>query len=211
MKKLVLILIVIVVCGAAVWLGTRYKPTADGQPAQATNASLPSASPSPEAGRTPSSFFQRREHAKTGAQSDDIWEQEVNAVLASQASDAEIADKLLKLYPQVPADAQADLFVEITQHVPNEDYRKLANVLTNSTSPPEVLDVLLNDLIDRPDKLRMPLLMDLMRDKQNPKSDEAHDFLEVIIGDDYGEDWDTWSKKIAEWMALHPDDPAPNP
>lgn len=206
MKKLVLILIAIVFCGAAVWLGTRYKPSAGGPASEATNSSTAKPSSSSSEAGSESSFFQRREHLKNGTAPGDLWEKEVNEVLASQASDDEIADKLLKLYPQVPAEAQADLFVEITQHVSNQDYSKLANVLTNSTSPKEVLDVLLNDLIDRPDKLRMPLLMELMRDKQNPKSEEAHDFLEVIIGDDYGEDWDLWSKKVAEWMARHPDE-----
>jgi len=213
MRKLVLIIIAIAICGAAVWLGTKYRPSAtasvgpDATTATTTNRTADDAgAPAPEGtGKTPR-VFQRHPHAKTGdTEQTDIWDSQIDAILASQAPDAEIADKLLKLYPQMPTNAQADLFLEITPRVTDENYSKLSGILTNSTTTGEVLDTLLNDLVDRPDKIRLPVFLDVMRTTDNPKSPDAHDLLEAILGEDYGVDWDTWSKKISEWMTAHPE------
>ena len=210
MRKLVLILIAIVICGAAVWLGTKYRPsvmTPEATTAPATNPTTGDASPTnPDAtGKTPR-IFQHRQHSNAGnADPMEVWDNQIDAILASPAPDAEIADQLLKIYPQMPTNAQADLFLEITPRVPDENYSKLSGILTNATTTPEVLDTLLTDLVDRPDKVRLPVFLEVMRTTDNPKSQEAHDLLEVILGEDYGEDWDTWSKKISEWMTAHPE------
>ena len=212
MRKLVLIIIAIAICGAAVWLGTKYRPSAtasvgpDATTAPTNTLTGDADSPPPEAtGKTPRAF-QRHAHFKTGdTEQTDIWDNQVDAILASQAPEAEIADKLLKLYPQMPTNAQADLFMEITPRVSDENYSKLSGILTNSLTNPEVLETLLTDLVDRPDKIRLPIFLDVMRTTDNPKSPDAHDLLEAILGEDYGEDWDTWSKKISEWMTAHPE------
>ena len=135
----------------------------------------------------------------------DVWDKQIDAILASNDTDAEIADKLLALYPQVPTNGQADLILEITPRVANTNYSKLSPLLTSTNSSEEVIETLLTDLIDRPDSLRLPLMLEMARSKGNPKSEDAHDLLEVILGDDYGEDWYQWSKKIAEWIASHPE------
>lgn len=213
MKKLVLIIVVLTVGGIAVWLGTRYTPRPtpviqNSEAGQSTNTTAVDAGTpvSEESSKTPS-VFRRRTHSKTGeADPMEVWDKQIDAILESKGTDAEIADKLLALYPQLPTNSQADLFLEITPRVSNQDYSKLSTIVTNATTPEDVIDELLNDLIDRPDKLRMPVLLDLARTKDNPKSEDAHDLLEVILGEDYGEDWNTWSKKISEWISTHPEE-----
>lgn len=211
MKKLVLLILALVVCAAAVWLGTRYKPTSavqNGEVAQSTDTkSVDAADPSPEEnGKTPRAF-RHHMHSKDGETDPmDVWDKQVDAILTSPGTDAEIADKLLALYPQLPTNGQADLFVEIVPRIANTNYSKLANVMTNVTTPADVLDTLFTDAIDRPDSVRMPVLLDVARNQDNPKSEAAHDLLEVLLGDDYGDDWNLWSKKIAEWTASHPEE-----
>jgi len=208
MKKLLLIIVLLILGGAAVWLGTRYKPTSSGSDSQTSNTATGSVvAPAPGETALTSRVFRHRERAKTGeADPMAIWDKQIEEVLASKATDAEIADKLLALYPQVPTEGQADLMQEITTHISNDDYSKMSGILTNAITPVDVLDVMLIDLMTRPDNIHLPLLLEVARIKDNPKSEEAHDFLEVIIGDNYGDDWETWSKKIAEWIASHPDE-----
>jgi hypothetical protein len=213
MKKLVLIIVVLVVGGIAVLLGTRYKPAPapavqNSEAAQpATVAGVDATAPaSEETSKTPS-VFRRRTHSKAGEGDPmEVWDKQIDTILESKAPDAQIADKLLALYPQLPTNGQADLFVEIAPRVSDKDYSKLSTIVTNATTPEDVIDELLNDLIDRPDKVRMPVLLDLARTKDNPKAEDAHDLLEVILGDDYGEDWNVWSKKISEWISTHPEE-----
>lgn len=207
MKKLVLIIAALAVLGAAAWLGLRSKPAPTEQVAAATTA-VATEAPAPEStGRTPRIFRHRDQSKSDGTSADpmEIWDKRVDAILESKGTDTEIADKLLELYPQVPTNGQADLILEIAPRVANTNYNRLSNLLTNSSSPEEVIETLLTDLIDRPDNVRLPLMLEMARSKENPKSEDAHDLLEVILGDDYGEDWELWSKKISEWIASHPE------
>ena len=207
MKKLVLIIVVFASLGAVVWFGLRSKPAPDGKAAGvATEVTNDSSAPETTS-QTPRAFRHRDRSKSDATASDpmDVWDKQIDAILDSKATDTVIADKLLELYPRVPAEGQADLVLEIAPRISNENYSKLSNIMTNSSSPEDVIETLLTDLIDRPDKLRLPLLLDLARVKENPKSGDAHDLLEVIIGEDYGEDWDQWSKKVAEYIASHPE------
>ena len=207
MKKLVLFIVVFAALGAVVWFGLRSKPAPDGKAAgvatEATNDS-----PAPEATSQTPRAFRHRDRSKSDATASDpmdVWDKQIDAILESKATDAEIADQLLELYPRVPAEGQADLILEIATRIASENYSKLSNIMTNAASSEEVVETLLTDLIDRPDKIRLPLLLDLARIQENPKSGDAHDLLEVLLGEDYGNNWDQWSKKISEWLASHPE------
>jgi hypothetical protein len=133
------------------------------------------------------------------------WDAKIDEILASDATESEIGGKLLELYPSVPPEGQADLALEIAARTSNQDYGKLSNLMTNSITPEDVVEVLLTDLLDRPDTIRLPLLLDMARSKTNSKSEDAHDLLEALLGEDYGTDWNQWSKKISEWLASHPE------
>jgi hypothetical protein len=212
MKKLVILVVGCVALGLMLWLGLRSKtgpaePMSDTPeaPAQSLVATL-------ETNRLARVFTRSAHHherapveatASTNAVSE--WDAKIDEILASDAPESEIGKKLLELYPTVPPEGQADLALEIAARTANQDYGKLANIITNTTTTGEVVDVLLNDLLDRPDNLRLPLLLDMARSKGNAKSEDAHDLLEALLGEDYGEDWSQWSKKISEWLASHPE------
>src|SRR4051812_16155027 len=132
MKKLVLIIVVLVAGGIAVWLGTHSKtaPASIVQNAEAaqpaTASSVEASTPSlGETSKTPS-VFRRRTHSKAGEGDPmEVWDKQIDTILESKAPDAQVVDKLIALYPQLPTNAQADLFLEITPRVPDKDYSKL--------------------------------------------------------------------------------------
>ena len=206
MKKLVLLIAVGVTFGVVVWFGLRSKSATGGREAMVTAAATDSLPPE-STSRTPRVLRHRdRLSPKPAADVMDVWDKQIEALLASDGTDAEIADKLLELYPHMPTEGQADLILEIAPRIANDSYsNKLSVILTNATAPEEVLETLLTDLIDRPDNIRLPLLLDMARTKEHPKSGDARDLLEALLGEDYGEDWSLWSKKISEWIASHPE------
>lgn len=205
MKKLILIIAVFGALGAMAWLGLRSKPASGRLTAEVASGETAGSSVPEQTRHTPRIFRPRERANADGTNAMAVWDRQIDAVLASSGTAAEIADTLLELYPRVPAEGQADLAMEIAAHISNENYGKLAGLITNSTSSEAVLETLLTDLMDRPDKIRLPLLLDMARSKENAKAPDAHELLEALLGEDYGEDWNLWSKKISEWLASHPE------
>jgi hypothetical protein len=68
-----------------------------------------------------------------------------------------------------------------------------------------VLDFLLDDVLNRPNSLKLPALLDVARNAQHPKAAEAKNFLTLFIEEDYGSDWDKWQTGIEAWLKANPD------
>lgn len=77
--------------------------------------------------------------------------------------------------------------------------------LTNADLPENVLDVLLDDVLNRPNSLKLPALLEVARSAQHPKAAEAKDFLELFLEEDYGADWDKWQAGMEQWLKENPD------
>ena len=89
--------------------------------------------------------------------------------------------------------------------LPDQDYGLMRAYLTNTALPEEVQDVLLDDILNRPNRLKLPSLLDVARTAQHPKAAEAKDFLELFLEEDYGEDWDKWQVQVDQWLVENPD------
>jgi hypothetical protein len=134
------------------------------------------------------------------------WEDNVEEILASQVPEAEKARKMLDMFPRLPEKGQ----VEVSQHLANlvsdQDYASsLGRIMTNSTLPEPVLDVLVADALNRPNSVKLPALLAVARDPQNPKAGEAKNILQLFLEEDYGADWNAWQTKVTQWLADNPD------
>ncbi len=132
------------------------------------------------------------------------WQERLDEVLSSDATDPDKARQLLQLFPLASNEGKAELAQHLSNLVPDEDYALLGSYLTNSTSPEEVLDVLLSDLLNRPDRLKLPLLLEVARSPQHPKAAEAKDLMELYLEEDYGTDWNLWRTKVYEYLKANP-------
>jgi hypothetical protein len=55
-------------------------------------------------------------------------------------------------------------------------------------------------LLNRPDNIKLPYLLEVARDEQNPKASEAQGLLESILDKNYEKDWDQWAAEIDQWL-----------
>ena len=133
------------------------------------------------------------------------WEDKVDDILGSANSDPDKARQMLEMFPQLPADGQEELARHLSNLVSDEDYGAMRAHLTNASLPEAVLDVLLGDVLNRPNSLKLPALLDVARTPQHPKAGEAKDFLELFLEEDYANDWDKWQAKMDEWLKANPD------
>jgi len=78
-------------------------------------------------------------------------------------------------------------------------------LLTDSKLPEDVLDVLVVDVLNRPNSLKLPLLLEIAREPSHPKAIESKELLEVYLEQDYGNDWNKWQAKLDQWIKDNPD------
>lgn len=139
------------------------------------------------------------------------WEQKIDDVLTGQDDEGVKARRLLDIFDRLPEDGQ----VEAAQHISNllgdEQYAELSKRLVDPKTPEGVLEVLMTDVLNRPNKLKLDALFDVARVPNHPKAEEARDVLEVFLDD---VDWDAvkasgnWELVRAEkdkWLKENPD------
>jgi hypothetical protein len=125
--------------------------------------------------------------------------------LGSANTDRDKARQMLEMFPQLPADGQEEVARHLSNLVPDRDYGAMRAFLTNASLPAAVLDVLLGDVLNRPNSLKLPALLEVARTPEHPKAGEAKDFLELFLEEDYGNDWEKWQAKMDEWLKANPD------
>ena len=133
------------------------------------------------------------------------WEDKVDDILGSANSDPDKAKQMLEMFPQLPADGQEEVARHLSNLVSDQDYGAMRAYLTNASLPAAVLDILLGDVLNRPNSLKLPALLDVARTPQHPKAGEAKDYLELFLEEDYANDWDKWQTKMDEWLKANPD------
>ena len=135
------------------------------------------------------------------------WEQKLDDILGSNEDEKQKAERLLQMFPFLPEDGQ----VEISQHLSNllEDdrYPALAQTFTNAATPEAVLDVLMADVLNRNNTIKLNTLLDVARTTGHPKAEEAREVLEVFVDENFGDDWAKWQAAIQDWLKENPDDP----
>ncbi|MGO8677852.1 MAG: hypothetical protein ACLQVX_18535 [Limisphaerales bacterium] len=133
------------------------------------------------------------------------WEDKVDEILTSDVPEADKAKKMIELFPRLPEKGQVEVAQHLSNLVSDQDYASLGRFLTNSALPEPVLDVLVADVLNRPNSLKLPALLGVARDPQNPKAGEAKDILRLFLEEDYGADWNAWQAKVTQWLADNPD------
>jgi hypothetical protein len=139
------------------------------------------------------------------AGSETNWEDKIDDIVGSDEADTNKVKQLFALFPTLPADGQEEVVQHLSNLVEDDNYGPLGDLLKNAKLPEGVLDELLADVLNRPNNLKLPLLLDVASNSDHAKKDEAKDLLELYLGDDYGSDWNKWGQAMTNWMQQNPD------
>ncbi|HEV7926516.1 MAG TPA: hypothetical protein VGR14_14235 [Verrucomicrobiae bacterium] len=133
------------------------------------------------------------------------WERQLDDVLLADIDPNAKADRILAMIPTAPSkEAQVELTQHLVNMVQDDHYDGAAQLLTNSTTPAAVSTVLMNDLLNRNNTLKLPMLLDVASDGDHPLKDQARDMLELLIQEDDGTNWDQWAASISTWLQNNP-------
>jgi len=133
------------------------------------------------------------------------WDEKIDDIIGSDDPDTNKVAKLYALFPTLPPDGQEEIAQHLSNLVDDEDYAPLGEMLKNDKLPEGVLDELLADVLNRPNNLKLPLLLTVASDANHAKHDEAKDLLELYLGEDYGTDWNSWGSHMTNWLQQNPD------
>ena len=129
------------------------------------------------------------------------WEQKLQDILLSGGDENDKADKIRALMTAASPDAQVELSQHLINMTQDDHYDGAAELLTNATTQAAVSTVLMNDLLNRNNTLKMPMLLDVAREDDHPLKGQAREMLELLLQEDHGTNWDDWSTSISSWLA----------
>src|ERR1051325_8113060 len=194
--------------------GSSGSPATTSEPSSAAGKNAASPTPKSQPGVTPSPGVASQNPnvkpatATTSTAATNLitdWEERLDQIIGSEGKETDKAKQLLDMFPRLPADGQAEVAQHLCNLTPDEAYAPLGQYLTNSATPESVLDVLMMDLLNRPNSLKLPYLLGIAREDQNPKAGDAKVLLELFLEENYGNDWPKWQAKMEDWLKENPD------
>jgi len=133
------------------------------------------------------------------------WEDKVEETLAAQAPTDVKARQMLEMFPRLPEPGQVEVATHLCNLVSDQDYAPMGQLLANPQLPPDVLDTLMADALNRPNSLKLPALLEVARTSEHPKAGDAKEVLHFFLGADYGDDWAKWQEQLQAWLKDNPD------
>jgi len=134
------------------------------------------------------------------------WEQRIDKILTTEGNESAKSKELLEMLPNLPEDGQVEAAQHLSNLLSDEEFKMLTPTFTNAAIAEPVLDVLMTDVLNRPNQLKLPALLDVARIPNHPKAEEARDILEVFVDENYGQDWNAWSAAVDKWLKENPDE-----
>ncbi len=139
------------------------------------------------------------------------WAERVDQILADDSPLENKARRLLDLLPLMPEPGQIETAEHIANLLPDADFDSFARYLTNMQTSPAVQDIIFADALNRPDSIKLPLLLQTVRTPEHPYATEALEFLEIYLDANHGTNWTLWQEVIDRWLKEHPEPPSETP
>ena len=214
--KILAIVVAIIVLGVLIGRFAAHQDPRSPEPAPAVSR-LPDSGA--EGTNRPSFFKKRAEVRPPGAEPEASvvstnatatngmanWEDRIDEVLRADTEVADTAKKLLEIFPKFPEAGQVEAVQHISNLLDDDDYAPMGQYLTNASMAASVLQALMDDALNRPNSMKLPLFLEVARDPSHPNAAEAKEELEFYLEEDYGTNWNVWAEKLQEWLKENPD------
>ncbi|MEA3208991.1 MAG: hypothetical protein QOE70_2048 [Chthoniobacter sp.] len=216
---LILVVLIAAICGAAIWFLLSTPPVPPLPMVKMATPARIEVKPEPPppaptlAVATPQPSVTV---IKPAAQPLAEWELKIDAVLRAnpdntEAANSATAQMLINMLPTLPADGQAEAAQHISNLLADKDYGRVLPILRNPSMPEEVLDVLVTDLMNRDDTVKLPALLDIAKIPNHPHREEAATDLQIFLDEDYGTDWAKWDAALKAYLKKQAEENAEPP
>ena len=124
------------------------------------------------------------------------WDQRRDAVLRSDAPPSEKADQLLGMLPDLASADQEEAARHLVNLLGDDRFVRAGAWLTNAQAPAAVQSLLMAELMNRPDKVRLPFYLLIAQTPEHPRAAEALYLLSVHLPDGHGTNWAAWETAV---------------
>lgn len=128
------------------------------------------------------------------------WEQPINEIRESGLSSTEKSTGFLRMMPGLPLAGQLEAAEQLMFEIEDGDMDLLQPLLANTALPRPVLDMVFEDLLNRPSQIHLAASVSILRVPGHPLRDSALDNLRTWTGEDYGEGADEWSQAVDSFL-----------
>ncbi len=140
------------------------------------------------------------------AEVDTNWESRVENILSSETEDIPTkAKQMLEIFPHVPEESKPEVAEHLANLTPDEMYQGVGDLFADPKQPPEILEVFMHDILNRPNSVKLPELLRVAQAPEHPKAGEAREVLTLFLEEDYGSDWQKWQTATDSWLQNNPD------
>jgi len=129
------------------------------------------------------------------------WEKPINDLLDSDEENDVVAAKLAALGPSLPLEGHVESIQHMVNLLDDEQYKLASDMLMSPSLHPEVREVIFSDVLDRPNEVKVPVLLALMGNFGHPLQREAREKLQLLIGRDLGDNPAGWRGPAQEFLA----------
>jgi hypothetical protein len=81
----------------------------------------------------------------------------------------------------LPPEAQEEFVAHAVNLCEDEQFDLLANIYFETATPSEVKETIFNDVLNRPDEIKLPLLAKTLRNPTHPMAGESKEILEMYL------------------------------
>ena len=128
------------------------------------------------------------------------WPERIDELLLSADPEPKKAEQLLAMLPNLPLDGQEQAAQHMVNLLTDEQFPATARYLNDTNTPETVVTLLMNDLLNRPDPVKLPMLLDLAQVAGHPLAEESKTILGIYVEKDFGDNWNEWRQGIAEYL-----------
>lgn len=130
------------------------------------------------------------------------WEAQIRAVLErGDLSEPAKSRVLLEMVQSLSVEGRETAAEEAIKRLPDSEYRIAQPAIKNPAMYGLALSVLFSDLMNRPAEIKLPTLLEIARTPQHPFAASARDNLELLLGADFGTDWNRWDAAVRSAIA----------
>lgn len=127
------------------------------------------------------------------------WEAAMLHVMKAPAPQSVKSRALFALLPQLPEEALVTASEQAANWLRDTDYAAVAApIVASPATHGSVLTTLFADLMERPDPIALPTLLQIARTPGHPMAESAQDNLSFLLDRNLGTDWAAWDQAIRQ-------------
>lgn len=145
-----------------------------------------------------------RNHAQTAAAESspgEPWKILVGTIASQTDPPGVRAARLAAVLPTLPPDGQLETARQVVALQTDEDYEIAENIYFSPGTPEAVKRLVFEDLMNRPNSLKLPVLVRTVGAPDHPLYAEALDNLQLFVGRDLGNDPSLWQSAVNATLA----------